>query len=69
VSLFFLFFIVAIILKILLGGCNKRKEAFSIFMMNIQKKVKKIMSISDKEKREVALRTLANELGCSLSST
>ena len=37
--------------------------------MNVQKKFKEIMSISDKEKREVGLRTLANELGCSLSST
>lgn len=38
-------------------------------MINVQRKIKKIMSISDKEKREVALRSLANELGCSLSST
>jgi len=29
----------------------------------------KIMAMSDKEKREVALRLLANKLGCSLSST
>jgi hypothetical protein len=37
--------------------------------MNVQKKIKKIMTMSDKEKREVALRSLANQLGCSLSST
>ena len=38
-------------------------------MVNVQKKIKKIMAISDSDKREVALRELAMELGCSLSST
>jgi hypothetical protein len=38
-------------------------------MVNVQKQIKKIMSIKDGGEREVALRTLADELGCSLSST
>jgi hypothetical protein len=38
-------------------------------MVNVQKQIKNIMSIKDGGEREVALRTLANELGCSLSST
>jgi len=37
--------------------------------MSIQKKIKKIMSISDRQKREIALRELAAKLGCSLTST
>ncbi|EAR20702.1 hypothetical protein NB231_12466 [Nitrococcus mobilis Nb-231] len=37
-------------------------------MMNVQKRIKKALSL-DKERREVALRELAKELGCSLSST
>ena len=36
--------------------------------MNIQRKIKIIMT-KDKSDREVALRKLARELGCSLSST
>jgi len=38
-------------------------------MVNVQKQIKKIMSIKDRGEREVALRKLADELGCSLSST
>ena len=38
-------------------------------MTTIQKQIKKIMAINDKDKREIALRVLANKLGCSLSST
>lgn len=38
-------------------------------MIFVQRKIKKIMSIKDRDKREVALRTLADKLGCSLSST
>ena len=38
-------------------------------MVNVQKKIKEIMAIGDRDKREVALRTLADKLGCSLSST
>jgi len=38
-------------------------------MIFVQRKIKKIMSIKDRDKREVALRELAMELGCSLSST
>ncbi len=38
-------------------------------MINAQKHIKKTMTIKDSGEREVALRTLANKLGCSLSST
>ncbi len=38
-------------------------------MINVQKHIKKIMAINDRGEREIALRTLANKLGCSLSST
>lgn len=38
-------------------------------MIFVQRKLKKIMSIKDKDEREVSLRKLAMELGCSLSST
>ena len=38
-------------------------------MVNVQKKIKEIMAISDHDNRELALRTLADKLGCSLSST
>ena len=37
--------------------------------MNAQRKIKKIMAMNDKEEREVALRLLANQFGCSLAST
>lgn len=37
-------------------------------MMNIQRRLKKIMS-EEPAKREAALRDLAKELGCSLAST
>jgi len=36
--------------------------------MNVQRKIKKLM-IKDKAAREIALRELAQELGCSLAST
>ena len=36
--------------------------------MNVQRRVKKILSMGNTE-REVALRELAKQLGCSLSST
>ena len=38
-------------------------------MIFVQRMIKKIMSIKDRDKREVALRELALELGCSLFST
>ncbi len=38
-------------------------------MIFVQRKIKKIMSIKDRDKREVALREFAVKLGCSLSST
>ena len=38
-------------------------------MFNAQRQIKKIMTITDRNKREVALRELAMILGCSLSST
>jgi len=38
-------------------------------MFNAQRQIKKIMTITDRNKREVALRELAMKLGCSLSST
>jgi hypothetical protein len=38
-------------------------------MVFTQKRIKEIMSVKDMGERESALRTLANELGCSLSST
>lgn len=36
--------------------------------MNVQKRIKAIMSMNGSE-REIALRNLATELGCSLTST
>ncbi len=38
-------------------------------MINIQKRIKKIMAIKDLNERAVALRELAAKIGCSLSST
>ena len=38
-------------------------------MIFIQRQIKKIMTIKDRDKREGALRQLAVKLGCSLSST
>lgn len=38
-------------------------------MTNVQKHIKKIMTIKDSGEREVALRKLAKEHGCSLAST
>jgi len=38
-------------------------------MVKVQRQIKKIMTIKDRDKREVALRELAMKLGCSLSST
>ncbi len=38
-------------------------------MIFIQRQIKKIMSIKEIDKRAIALRTLARDLGCSLSST
>ncbi len=38
-------------------------------MIFVQRQIKKIMAIKDRDKREVALRELAMNLGCSLSSS
>ena len=38
-------------------------------MRNVQHKIKQIMQISDRNEREIKLRKLAQEYGCSLSST
>lgn len=38
-------------------------------MVNVQKHIKKIMTIKDRGEREVALRKLAVKLGCSFSPT
>lgn len=37
--------------------------------MNIQRQIQKIMAKKEKAEREIALRELAQKLGCSLSST
>jgi hypothetical protein len=38
-------------------------------MINVQKHIKKIMTIKDRGEREVALRKLAVKLGCNFSPT
>ncbi len=38
-------------------------------MIFVQRRIKKIMTIKDRDKRDTALRVLAMRLGCSLSST
>ena len=38
-------------------------------MVNVQKRIKKVMTIKDRGEREIALRKLAQELGYSLAST
>ena len=38
-------------------------------MVNVQKQIRKIMTTLDRKEQEIALRKLAMELGCSLSST
>lgn len=38
-------------------------------MVSVQKQIKKILATNDRDNRDVSLRTLANKLGCSISST